>query len=397
MMPIYLDHHATTPCDPRVVEAMIPYFTEKFGNAASRTHIYGFVANTAVEQARERIANLIGASPKEVIFTSGATEADNLAILGVAEATRHVPRVITSAFEHKAVLDPCLALERRGYEVVRLPVSRDGLVSPDDLRKALERPASLVSIMLANNEVGTLQPIPELAAIAKERGAVFHTDAAQAPGKVAVDVGALGLDLMSLSAHKLYGPKGVGVLYVRRGRPKVPIEPVFFGGGHERGLRSGTLPVPLIVGFGVAADLAGEDLLSGEVERLRGLRDRLLAGVSVLDGVHVNGTLAHRLPNNLHLSFDGVDGEALLLSVKELALSSGSACTSASLEPSHVLRAMGLSSEHGHGSLRFGLGRPTTAADIETAIAVLVERVASLRALQSAGPVGFATELRSRR
>lgn len=394
-MPIYLDHHATTPCDPRVVEAMLPYFTEKFGNAASRTHLYGFVANTAVERAREQVAALLGASPKEIIFTSGATEADNLAILGVAEATGHTRRVITSAFEHKAVLDPCAALERRGWEVVRLPVSRDGLVSPDDLRRALERPASLVTIMLANNEVGTVQPIAELATIARERGTVFHTDAAQAPGKIPVT--GLGADLVSLSAHKLYGPKGIGALYVRRGRPKVPIEPVFFGGGHERGLRSGTLAVPLIVGFGVAAEIAAEDLLSGEVDRLRALRDRLLDGVRAIGGVHVNGTMDARLPNNLHLSFDGVDGEALLLSVKELALSSGSACTSATLEPSHVLRAMGLSAEHLHGSLRFGLGRPTTDADIDTAIAVLRERVPALRALQAGSSVGFATDLRDAR
>jgi cysteine desulfurase len=403
--PIYLDYHATTPCHPRVVDAMIPWFTEQFGNPASRTHSFGFAANAAVERAREQVAALVGASPKEIIFTSGATEADNLAVLGVAEASPQRRRVIVSAFEHKAVLDPALYLERRGWDVVRLPVSRDGLVSIEALTEALRTPTALVSVMLANNEVGTVQPIAALAAEARAAGAVFHTDAAQCPGKIPVRIDALGADLISLSAHKCYGPKGIGALWVRRGRPKVPIAPILHGGGHERGLRSGTLPTPLIVGFGVAAEIAAEDLTAGEPARLARLRDRLLEGFRTIGGVHVNGTLTDRLPNNLHVSFDGVDGEALLLSVRELALSSGSACTSASLEPSHVLRAMGVSSEHAHGSLRFGLGRGTTEADVEVAVRVVTERVTQLRAMPSAAfagepapaDVGFATHLRDGR
>ena len=383
-MPVYLDHHATTPCDARVVEAMLPYFTEKFGNAASRTHIYGFVANTAVERAREQVASLIGASPKEIVFTSGATEANNLAVLGAARALRGVGRhVIVSAIEHKAVLDPAKHLEAEGFEVTVLPVGSDGRVSPADVAAAMRPGTALVSVMLANNEIGTLQPLAEIAEIAHAHGAVVHTDAAQAPGKLAIDVGALGVDLLSLSAHKMYGPKGIGALYVRRDRrPRLLLEPLVYGGGHERGLRSGTLPVPMIVALGAAAQLAADDVANGEPARLATLRDRLLAGLRAgATGVVVHGSLTHRLPNNLSVSFDGVDGEALILSTKEIAVSSGSACTSATLEPSHVLRAIGVDKAQAHGSIRIGLGRSNGEADVELAISRICGTVERLREL----------------
>jgi cysteine desulfurase len=381
---IYLDHHATTPCDPRVVEAMLPYFAREFGNAASRTHAFGWRAEQAVEQARGEVAALVGADPREIVFTSGATESNNLALLGVARAAR--PRrahVVTSRIEHRAVLDPCRALEREGVRVTYLDVARDGRVDPAAVEAALEADTLLVSIMFANNEIGTLQPIEAIGRIARARGVLFHCDAAQAAGKVPVDVVRDSIDLLSLSAHKLYGPKGVGALYVRR-RPRIEIEPILHGGGHERGLRSGTLPVPLCVGFGAACAIAASER-AGEAERLTALRERLRAAlVAGVESVHLNGHGELRLPGNLNVSFDGVEAEALLAALPELALSSGSACTSAKKEPSHVLRALGLAPERSLGSIRIGLGRGTTEAEVDFAAGRIAVEVARLREMSPA-------------
>jgi cysteine desulfurase len=383
--PIYLDHQATTPCDPAVVAAMQPWWAEQFGNAASRSHRAGLVARQATETARRQVAQLLGASPKEIVFTSGATEANNLAILGTVRASdRKVPHVITVATEHQAVLDPCEALVRRGEaEVTVLPVDGQGLVDPDALRAALRPHTVLVSVMAVNNEIGVEQPLAELGAICEEAGVRLHTDAAQA-AYTPLDPAAIGAQLVSLSAHKLYGPKGVGALYVRRGRPKTTLEPLLYGGGHERGLRSGTLPVPLLVGFGEAAAqlLAHRD---EERARLAGLQQRLWIGLSEgLTGVHLHGHPTQRAPHNLNVRFDGVEAEALLLALRDtVALSTGSACSSEVLKPSHVLEALGLPAEELSASLRFGLGRPTTEAQIDTVVAAVVAKVTELRAMAS--------------
>jgi cysteine desulfurase len=379
-LPIYMDGQATTPVDPRVLEAMLPYFTERFGNAASRHHRHGWEAEAAVDRAREQVARLIGAAPREIVFTSGATESNNLALKGVAEFHRERgDHLLTQATEHKAVLDPCRALERRGLRIGILPVDRQGRVDPGQLGGALGERTLLVSVMAANNEIGTLQPIREIGRICKEKGVLFHTDAAQAAGKIRLDVTELGVDLLSLSAHKLYGPKGVGVLYVRGRNPRVRLAPQLDGGGHERGLRSGTLNVPGIVGLGEACAIAQAEM-AAEAERVGGLRDRLLRGIlSRLDGVTLNGHPEERLPGNLHLSFSGVEGELLLLALREIALSSGSACTSASVEPSHVLRALGVSDTAAHSSLRFGLGRFNTEEEADFTADRVVQEVKRLR------------------
>lgn len=380
--PIYLDNHATTPVDPRVVEAMLPYFTEKFGNAASRNHPYGWEAEQAVEKARRQVADLIGASSQEIIFTSGATESDNLAIKGVAEMyAERGDHIITVATEHKAVLDACKYLEKQGLRVTYLGVDRDGLIDLDALRRAITERTLLISVMYANNEIGVIQPIREIGRMARERGVLFHTDATQAVGKVPVHVEQDSIDLMSLSAHKMYGPKGVGALYVRRKEPRVQLAAQIHGGGHERGLRSGTLNVPGIVGFGEACAICAREMAE-EGRRLAalrdGLKDRLLAE---LDEVYVNGSLTHRLPNNLHMSFAYVEGESLMMAMKDVAVSSGSACTSATLEPSYVLKALGVSDDLAHSSIRFGLGRFNTAAEIEYVAERVVESVRRLREL----------------
>jgi cysteine desulfurase len=379
--PIYLDAHATTPVDPRVLEAMLPYFRESFGNAASRNHAYGWEAEEAVDRARTQMAAAIGAAAKEIVWTSGATEANNLAILGAGEARREAgDHVVTCVSEHPAVLDPCRELERRGFRVTRLPVGEDGRVSPDDLRAALGDRTVLVTIMAANNEVGTLQPVAGLARVTHEHSpALFHTDATQAVGRVPVDVEAGGIDLLSASAHKFYGPKGVGALYVRRRRPTVRLEPRVFGGGHERGLRSGTLNVPGIVGMGAAAEIAAAER-EAEAARVGGLRDRLWERIRTeLEGVALNGPMEHRLANNLNVSFPGVEAEDLLREMPEVACSTGAACSSASLEPSHVITAMGLGEARAQSSLRFGLTRFTTAEEIERAGEIVVGAVQRLR------------------
>lgn len=380
-LPIYLDNNATTRCDPRVVEAMLPYLTEAYGNAASRNHSFGWTAEEAVEQAREEVAALIGATAKEIVWTSGATESNNLAIKGVAHWYKDKGRhIITVSTEHKAVLDSCHALEAEGYEVSYLDVKPDGLLDLDVLRAAIRPDTILVSVMMANNEIGVLQPIAEIGAICHERGVVFHCDAVQATGKVPIDVVAQNIDLLSISAHKMYGPKGIGALYVRRARPRVRLQPIIDGGGHERGMRSGTLAVHQIVGLGKAAVYAKEDLDSGRIEETRRLRDKLWAGLRAnLDELHLNGSLEHRLPNNLNVSFAYVEGEALMMAIRDIAVSSGSACTSASLEPSYVLRALGVEAELAHTSIRFGLGRFTTEEEIDYAIALLTEKVRWLR------------------
>lgn len=383
--PIYLDHQATTPVDPRVLEAMLPYFGERFGNAASRTHRYGWEADDAVKAARARIAAWLGAaSPTEIVFTSGATEANNLALKGALAASADRGRhLVISAIEHPSVRDAARFLADTGRaEVTEVAVSADGLVDPAAVEAAMREDTVLVSVMHANNEVGTVQPLAEIAALCRTRGVLFHTDAVQSAGKIPFDVEALQVDLASVSAHKTYGPKGVGALFVRRRGPRVRLVPLLHGGGHERGRRSGTLPVPLIVGFGEAAALAAA-LREEEAARLGRLRDRLLERVrGGLEGVRVNGSLERRLPGNLNLSFEGVDGEALLLALRDLAVSSGSACASATPEPSHVLRAMGVPDDLAHGSIRFGLGRGTTEAEIERAGALVVEKVALVRSRQ---------------
>ncbi len=379
---IYLDHHATTPVDARVLEAMLPFFTEKFGNAASRHHRFGWDANDAVERARKQMAGLVGAGSKEIVFTSGATEANNLAIKGAAAARRgERDHLVTVATEHKAVLDPIARLQHEGWRVTMLPVNGDGLIDLAALEAAVTDRTALVSVMAANNEIGVLQPITDVAGIAHRKGAWFHTDAVQAVGRVPFDVEALDVDLASLSAHKIYGPKGVGALYVRRSR-KVAIVAQIDGGGHERGMRSGTLNVPGIVGFGKAAEIARAELAS-EATRAAELRDRLLTGLRAkTDGMMVNGSLDARLPGNLNVSFEGIDGEALLVSLDDIAVSSGAACTQA--EPSHVLVALGLTKDRALASLRFGVGRTTTAAEIDQAAAKVSDVVARLRSMAPA-------------
>jgi cysteine desulfurase len=379
--PVYLDYHATTPVDPHVVSAMVPWFTERFGNAASRQYRYGWEALAAVDQAREQVASLIAADPKEIVFTSGATESNNLALKGVAEAYREKgSHFVALATEHKSVLDTLKRLEHDGYDVSYLPVKSDGLADLNCVRDAVTANTIALSVMAANNEIGVIQQLSELAAIAREKGALLHTDAVQAAGKVPFDVNQLGVDLASLTAHKLYGPKGVGALYVRRRPRRVSVTPLLDGGGHEKGMRSGTLNVPGIVGFGAAAALAG-GALSEESTRLKRLRDRLLKGLQArLPDLVVNGSLQSRLPGNLNVSFPGVDGEALLVSLcDEIAVSSGAACTAA--EPSHVLTALGRKTELALATLRFGLGRWTTEEDVDFAVSRVAETVARLRAM----------------
>jgi len=365
-LPIYMDYHATTPVDPRVVDAMVPYFTTKFGNAASRNHPFGWEAEEAVDMARKQVAGLIGAAGKEIVFTSGATESDNLAIRGAAEMYRDKgDHIVTCVTEHRAVLDTCKRLEKHGWRVTYLPVDKDGRVRPDDVRSAITPQTVLITIMTANNEIGVIHPIAEIGAIARENGVLFHTDAVQAAGKVAFDVDNLKVDLVSLSAHKMYGPKGVGALYVRRRSPRVLLSPILDGGGHERGMRSGTLNVPGIVGFGKAAELCAIEL-AVEAPRLRALRDRLNERLHAnLAAIHVNGSMEHRLPHSLNISFAHVEGESLLMAISDVAVSSGSACTSASLAPSYVLKAIGIDDDLAHASIRFGLGRWTTEEEVD--------------------------------
>ena len=381
-LPIYMDNHATTPIDPRVLEAMLPYFTDKFGNAASRNHAFGWSAEEAVENARQQVASLINATAKEIIFTSGATESDNLMIKGVAEMYREKGNhIITQAIEHKAVLDTCKNLEKHGFEVTYLPVQRDGRVDPEDVRKAIKPTTILISIMYANNEIGVINPIAEIAKLAKEHGIIFAVDGVQAVGKIAVDVQKDNIDLLAVSAHKIYGPKGVGALYVRRRNPRVQLSAIIDGGGHERGMRSGTLNVPGIVGLGKACELCQQEMAQ-EGERLRGLRDRLRKGLEAkLDEVFINGSMEHRLPNNLNMSFAYVEGESLLMGINDVAVSSGSACTSATLEPSYVLKALGVGEDLAHTSIRFGLGRFTTQEEVDYVIDKMVQVVTKLREL----------------
>jgi cysteine desulfurase len=379
-LPIYLDHNATTPMDPRVLEAMIPYFTENFGNAASRNHSFGWHAEEAVDYAREQVAQLIGADPKEIIFTSGATEGDNLAIKGVYEMyASKGNHIITCTTEHKAVLDTCKHLEKLGAEVTYLEVQPDGLIDLKALEAAMKPTTILVAIMYANNEIGVVQPVKEIAAIAKKHGALFFTDGVQAVGKIPVDVIADGIDIMAFTAHKMYGPKGVGALYVRRKNPRVKVTAQMDGGGHERGMRSGTLNVPGIVGFGKAAEIARTDM-AADTERISKLRDKLENALKQIDESYVNGNPAHRLPHVSNISFKYVEGEGLMMGFnKDIALSSGSACTSASLEPSYVLKALGLGDDLAHSSLRFGLGRYTTEEQIDFTIKAVTDTVLKLR------------------
>lgn len=381
--PIYMDYHATTPVDPRVVDAMLPYFTEHFGNAASRTHRYGWEAESVVDDARDTVASLIGAeSSKEIVFTSGATESDNLAIKGVAEyyQTRG-NHIITTQIEHKAVLDSCKRLEKQGFSVTYLPVGKDGRLDPDDVRRALTDKTILVSVMLANNEVGTIQPIAEIGKLTREKGVLLHCDAVQGIGKTPFDVKAMNVDLASLTAHKIYGPKGVGALYVRRSKPRVRLVAQMDGGGHERGMRSGTLNVPGIVGLGAAAEICRTEM-DTERERLLRLRQRLEKGItSRLDVVQVNGHAEKRLPHLANVSFGFVEGESLMMACKDVAMSSGSACTSASLEPSYVLKGLGVGDDLAHSSLRFSLGRWTTEEEVNYVIDNVVNAVEKLRLL----------------
>jgi cysteine desulfurase len=381
-LPIYMDNHATTPVDPRVVAAMLPYFTEQFGNAASRNHSFGWAGEEAVENARAQVAALIGATPKEIIFTSGATESDNLMIKGVAEMYREKGNhIITQAIEHKAVLDTCKRLEKYGYEVTYLPVQRDGRVDPEDVRKAITPKTILISIMYANNEIGVINPMAEIGKIAKEHGIIFAVDGVQAVGKIPVDVQKDNIDLLSISGHKIYGPKGVGALYVRRRNPRVQLSAIIDGGGHERGMRSGTLNVTGIVGLGKACEIAQQEMAQ-EGERLRGLRDRLKQGLEAkLDEVYINGSMEHRLPNNLNMSFAYVEGESLLMGINDIAVSSGSACTSATLEPSYVLKALGVGEDLAHTSIRFGLGRFNTPEEVDYVTEKMVQVVTKLREL----------------
>src|SRR5689334_8238553 len=381
-LPIYMDNHATTPVDPRVVQEMLPYFTERFDNAASRNHQFGWEAEEAVEQARERIAKLIGATPKEIIFTSGATESDNLAIKGVAEMYKEKGNhIITAVTEHKAVLDTCKRMEKNGFRVTYMPVQKDGLIDLDDLKRAIDDKTILVTLMAANNEIGVIQPLAEIGKLCKERGVIFHTDSTQAVGKVPMDVNKMGIDLASISAHKMYGPKGVGALYVRRKNPRVQLVAQMDGGGHERGMRSGTLAVPGIVGLGKACEIAMNEMPQ-ESCRLAGLRNRLRDKImGSLDEVYINGNMDHRLPNNINISFAYVEGESLLMGINDIAVSSGSACTSATLEPSYVLKALGLGDDIAHSSIRFGIGRFNTEEQIDYVADRLVDVVTRLREL----------------
>jgi cysteine desulfurase len=382
MSMVYLDNNATTPMDPRVLDAMLPYLRDRFGNAASRNHNMGFEAEAAVEKARKQIADLIGASPKEIIWTSGATESDNIAVKGCAHMYADKGKhIIIQETEHKAVIDPAKYLEQNGFEVTVLGVDTDGMIRMDELAAAMRDDTILVSIMFANNETGTIQPVAEIGKLCKERGVLFHTDAAQAQGKIPIDVEAMGIDLMSMSAHKIYGPKGVGALYVRRKRPRVRCEPVLHGGGHERGMRSGTLNVPGIVGFGEACAIAQREMKE-EHARVTRLRDRLWEGLQQnLTEISLNGHPEHRLPTTLNVSFLYVEGESLMMGFSDIAVSSGSACTSASLEPSYVLKAYGLGDELAHSSIRFSLGRFTTEEEIEHTIKRVTDAVNHLRAM----------------
>lgn len=376
---VYLDYQATTPCDPRVVEKMLPFFTEVFGNPHSRNHSHGWLAEDAVEKSRTQVASLIGADPKEIIFTSGATESNNLALKGVSGFYRDKKNhIITCVTEHKCVLDSCRHLEQEGFSVTYLPVQSTGLIDVDQLRQAIRPETILVSIMAVNNEIGVIQPLAEIGKICREAGVFFHTDAAQAAGKILLDVEAMNIDLMSISGHKIYGPKGIGALYVRR-KPRVRLQAIINGGGQERGMRSGTLPTPLCVGLGEACAIAIREMET-EAARIKILSDRLYQGLtSQLDDVYLNGQGAPRIPGNLNLSFAYVEGEGLMMGIKELSVSSGSACTSSSLEPSYVLRALGVEEELAHTSLRFGLGRFSTEADVDRAIELVVAAVTRLR------------------
>jgi cysteine desulfurase len=381
-LPIYMDNHATTPVDPRVLEAMLPYFTERFGNAASRNHEFGWTAEEAVENARGQIAKLINATAKEIIFTSGATESNNLAIKGVAEMYREKGNhIITQVTEHKAVLDTCKRLEKYGSEVTYLPVEKDGRINLDDLRRAITPKTILITIMYANNEIGVVQPIAEIGKIAKEKGVFFHVDGVQAAGKIPVDVQKDNIDLLSISAHKIYGPKGVGALYVRRRNPRVQLAAIIDGGGHERGMRSGTLNVPGIVGLGKACEICMNEMPEESV-KMRALRDRLKEKLFAnLDEIYINGSMEHHLPNNLNVSFAYVEGESLLMGINDVAVSSGSACTSATLEPSYVLKALGVGEDLAHTSIRFGLGRFNTAEEVDYVASRVTEVVRRLREL----------------
>lgn len=396
-LPIYMDHHATTPVDPRVLEAMMPYFTRAFGNAASRSHVFGWEAEAAVDEARRQVAAGMNAQPREIVFTSGATESDNMAILGAARAYREKGRhVVTAATEHTAVLDPCHVLEREGFDVTFLYPDRTGAIEVEQVRESLRDDTILVTLMLANNEIGTILPLAEIGAACRERGVLFHTDAVQGFGKVPFDVEGMHVDLASLTAHKLYGPKGIGALYVRARKPRVRLEPILYGGGHERGLRSGTLNVPGIVGFGRAVEISVAER-EDEARRLRLLRRRLADGILrevpdvslngpplpeiAPDGSLAPGVLERRLPGNLNLAFAGVEGEALLMGLKDVAVSSGSACTSATLRPSHVLKAIGVPDDLAHASIRFGLGRSNTEEEVDYAVGAVAATVRRLREL----------------
>ena len=389
---IYLDNHATTPCDPAVVDAMLPFLTNQFGNASSRSHAFGWNALDAVELARDQVGSLINATGKEIVWTSGATESNNLAIKGIAKYYERnnegkAGHIITVLTEHKAVIDACKSLMRDGWDVTFLEVENDGRIRLEDLKAALREDTVLVSVMYANNEIGVIQPIAEIGAIVAEARkskqapkVVFHCDAVQALGRVKVDVKADQIDMLSISGHKMYGPKGIGALYVRRGRPRIRLEALIDGGGHERGMRSGTLPVHQIVGLGKAAELSKKDLEEGHIEKVRELRDYMWTKIqSELDEVFINGSMEHRLPNNLNISFAYVEGEAIMLAIKEIACSSGSACTSASLEPSYVLRALGVDVELAHTSIRFGLGRFTTKEEVDAALGIIVGQIKKLR------------------
>jgi cysteine desulfurase len=379
-LPIYMDYSATTPVDPRVVDKMIPYLREQFGNPASRSHSYGWDAERAVEQARENVAALVNADPREIIWTSGATESDNLAIKGVAHFYKSKGKhVVTVKTEHKAVLDTCRELEREGFDLTYLDVKPDGLIDLDTFKAALRPDTILVSVMFVNNEIGVIQDIAAIGEICREKGIIFHVDAAQATGKVDIDLGKLKVDLMSFSAHKTYGPKGIGALYVRR-KPRVRVEAQIHGGGHERGMRSGTLATHQIVGMGEAFRIAREEMAT-ENERVRMLRDKLLRGLSEIEEVYVNGDMEQRIPHNLNISFNFVEGESLIMAIKDVAVSSGSACTSASLEPSYVLRALGRNDELAHSSIRFTVGRFTTEPDVDYVINLLKSKIAKLREL----------------
>ncbi len=380
--PIYMDHNATTPMDPRVLEAMMPYFTKVYGNAASRSHQYGWEAEEAVEKARQQIADLIGCTTKEIVFTSGATESDNLALMGIAEMyASKGNHIITLPTEHKAIIDTCKYLERHGKEVTYLSVDEFGMVDLEALRNAIKDTTILVSIMMANNEIGTIQPVAEIGKICREKGVIFHTDATQGVGKIPVDVNAMNIDLMSFTAHKMYGPKGVGALYVRKKSPRVKLSEQMHGGGHERGMRSGTLNVPGIVGFGKACEICKEEMES-ESKRLIYLRDKMInTFLSRVKYSYLNGHPTERLPHNVNVSFEYVEGEGLMMGIKDLAVSSGSACTSATLEPSYVLKALGRGDELAHSSIRYGLGRFTTEEEVDFAIEQTIDSVNHLREL----------------